>query len=73
MFEVAWSTSPSQNLISIPIAINEEEIKEINKSIDGFFLDSVNMTWFTFKKFYNTLITISVELYSVQYNNNIIF
>ncbi|KAG4091085.1 hypothetical protein H8356DRAFT_1356579 [Neocallimastix lanati (nom. inval.)] len=35
---------PSQNLISIPIAINEEEIKEINKSIDGFFLDSVNMT-----------------------------
>ncbi|ORY18273.1 hypothetical protein LY90DRAFT_677208 [Neocallimastix californiae] len=64
------SANTSQNLLANSVTINEEQIKEIRKSIDGFFQDSVNMTPFTFKKFYNALVTISGELYGIQCSNN---
>ncbi|OUM64425.1 hypothetical protein PIROE2DRAFT_8814 [Piromyces sp. E2] len=64
------SISASQSIIVNFVPINEEQIKEIRKSIDGFFQDSVNMTTFTFKKFYNALVTISGELFGVQCNDN---
>jgi len=64
------SANSSQNSMINFVPINEEQIKEIRKSIDGFFQDSVNMTTFTFKKFYNALVTISGELFGVQCNDN---
>ncbi|ORX44495.1 hypothetical protein BCR36DRAFT_359600 [Piromyces finnis] len=64
------SANASQNLNANYVPINEEQIKEIKKSINGFFQDSINMTTFTFKKFYNALVTISGELFGVQCNDN---
>jgi len=60
------SNNASQTSLANAVVFNEEQIKEIKKSIDGFFQDSINMTPFTFKKFYTALVTISGELYGVK-------